>query len=164
MITTIKNFFDIKFWKFILVGMTNTVIGEGLKFVLFNIFSIGVWWSSIVSMFISSVISYFLNKHFTFKNKEKGWKPIIRFALNIVICFTLANIIALPVVEWFCVNNSISIFGWSVETSAGNISMMAGSCLFVGFNYIGQRLFAFKNKETLPSHNSTINNSNICNL
>ena len=40
------------------------------------------------------------------------------------------------------------MFGWSVETFAGNASMITASCLFVAFNYIGQRFFAFKNKET----------------
>lgn len=148
MIDFIKQFFDIKFWKFIGVGIINTIIGEGLKFLLFNLFHTDVWISSIIGMVVGSVVSYFLNKYFTFKNKEKGWKPVLRFALNIVICFTLANVIALPLVEWFCLTNSITMFGWSVETFAGNASMITASCLFVAFNYIGQRFFAFKNKET----------------
>lgn len=148
MIDFIKQFFDIKFWKFIGVGLINTLVGEGLKFLLFNLFHTDVWVSSIIGMVVGSIISYFLNKYFTFKNKEKGWKPVVRFALNIAVCFTLANVIALPLVEKFCIANSITMFGWSVETFAGNASMIAGSCLFVAFNYIGQRFFAFKSKET----------------
>lgn len=148
MIDFIKQFFDIKFWKFIGVGIINTIIGEGLKFLLFNLFHTDVWISSIIGMVVGSVVSYFLNKYFTFKNTEKGWKPVLRFALNIAICFTLANVIALPLVEWFCLTNSITMFGWSVKTFAGNASMITASCLFVAFNYIGQRFFAFKNKET----------------
>lgn len=147
MVEFIKQFFDIKFWKFIAVGIVNTIIGEGLKFLLFNLFHTGTWLSSIIGMVVGSVVSYFLNKYFTFKNTEKGWKPVARFALNIAICFTLANVIALPLVEWFCVTNSITMFGWSVETFAGNASMITGSCLFVAFNYIGQRFFAFKSKD-----------------
>lgn len=148
MIDFIKQFFDIKFWKFIGVGIINTIIGEGLKFLLFNLFHTDVWISSIIGMVVGSVVSYFLNKYFTFKNTEKGWKPVLRFALNIAICFTLANVIALPLVEWFCLTNSITMFGWSVETFAGNASMITASCLFVAFNYIGQRFFAFRSKDT----------------
>lgn len=147
MLGFIKQFFDIKFWKFIGVGLINTLVGEGLKFLLFNLFHTDVWVSSVIGMFVGSIISYFLNKYFTFKNKEKGWKPVVRFALNIAVCFTLANVIALPLVERLCLVNSITMFGWSVETFAGNVSMIAGSCLFVAFNYIGQRFFAFKSKE-----------------
>lgn len=146
MLDFIKQFFDIKFWKFIGVGLINTLVGEGLKFLLFNLFHTDVWVSSVIGMFVGSIISYFLNKYFTFKNKEKGWKPVVRFALNIAVCFTLANVIALPLVERFCLANSITMFGWNVETFAGNASMIAGSCLFVAFNYIGQRFFAFKSK------------------
>jgi putative flippase GtrA len=152
----IKNFFDVKFWKFILVGLLNTLIGEGLKFLLFNLCHTGVWVSSIIGMVIGSVVSYFLNKHFTFKNKEKGWQPILRFAINIAICFTLANGIALPIVEWICLTNSITMFGWTVETFAGNASMITASCLFVAFNYIGQRFFAFKIKENVSSNISIL--------
>ena len=146
MIDFLKKFFDIKFLKFILVGLLNTLVGEGLKFLLFNLFHTDVWLSSIIGMVVGSVLSYFLNKYFTFKNTEKGWKPVARFAINIAVCFTLANIIALPLVEWFCLTNSLTMFGWSVETFAGNVSMLAGSCLFVAFNYIGQRFFAFREK------------------
>lgn len=143
----IKQFFDIKFWKFIAVGIVNTLVGEGLKFLLYNLFNTDVWVSSIIGIVVGSVISYFLNKYFTFKNTEKGWKPILRFSLNIAICFTLANVIALNLVKWICLSNSIAMFGMSVEKFADNASMFAGSCLFVAFNYIGQRFFAFKEKE-----------------
>ena len=37
----IKKFFDIKFWKFILVGVINTLVGNGLQFVLFALFACG---------------------------------------------------------------------------------------------------------------------------
>lgn len=142
----LMQFFDIKFWKFIMVGLLNTLVGEGLKFLLFNLFKTGVWASSIIGMVVGSVISYFLNKYFTFKNTEKGWKPVVRFAVNIAVCFTLANVIALNLVKYICSANSIAMFGMSVESFAGNASMLAGSCLFVAFNYIGQRFFAFKEK------------------
>ena len=33
----IRQFFDIKFWKFIMVGILNTIVGMGLQFLFFNI-------------------------------------------------------------------------------------------------------------------------------
>ena len=32
----LKQFFDIKFWKFILVGILNTLVGEGINLLLLN--------------------------------------------------------------------------------------------------------------------------------
>lgn len=142
-----KQFFDIKFWKFIMVGILNTVVGMGLQFLFFNLCGWGEWISSIVGYILGSILSYFLNKYFTFKNKEKGWKPIAKFALNIAVCYGLAYGIAIPLTKWICVANSLTMFGWTVDKFAGNVSMLVGSCLFVAFNYIGQRFFAFKEKK-----------------
>ena len=143
----IKQFFDIKFWEFIMVGILNTSVGMGLQFLFFNLCGWGEWISSIVGYILGSILSYFLNKYFTFKNKEKGWKPIAKFALNIAVCYGLAYGIAIPLTKWICVANSLTMFGWTVDKFAGNVSMLVGSCLFVAFNYIGQRFFAFKEKK-----------------
>ena len=143
----IKQFFDIKFWKFIMVGILNTIVGMGLQFLFFNLCGWGEWISSIVGYILGSILSYFLNKYFTFKNKEKGWKPIAKFALNIAVSYGLAYGIAIPLTKWICVANSLTMFSWTVDKFAGNVSMLVGSCLFVAFNYIGQRFFAFKEKK-----------------
>jgi putative flippase GtrA len=149
----LKSFFDIKFWKFILVGIVNTLVGNGLQFLFFNLFHWNEWISSLLGYIIGSIMSYFLNKYFTFKNQEKGWKPVFKFALNIAICYTLAYIIAIPLIKWLCVANQWTMFGWSIDKFAGNLSMLVGACLFVAFNYIGQRFFAFKEKKE-PKENS----------
>ena len=143
----IKQFFDIKFWKFIMVGILNTIVGMGLQFLFFNLCGWGEWISSIVGYILGSILSFFLNKYFTFKIKEKGWKPIAKFALNIAVCYGLAYGIAIPLTKWICVANSLTMFSWTVDKFAGNVSMLVGSCLFVAFNYIGQRFFAFKEKK-----------------
>ena len=143
----LKDFFDIKFLKFILVGILNTIVGTGLQFLLFNLLGWNEVASSLTGYVLGSVLSYFLNKHFTFKNKEKGIKPALRFALNIAVCYTLAYSIAIPLIRRICTEFSFRIFDWSVAKTAGNIALALGSCLFVAFNYIGQRFFSFKEKK-----------------
>ena len=128
--------FDVKMWKFLLVGVLNTLVGDGLSFLLINVTDIGMFWATAVPTALASVMSYFLNKHFTFKNTEKGWKPVFRFALNIAVCYGLAYGIAVPLMRW-----ALSAAAPAVQD---NLAKLAGMCLFVGFNYLGQRLFAFK--------------------
>ena len=114
------SFFDIKLWKFLLVGVLNTIVGTGLQFILYNLTGlknvgqVGVWIASSVSYFCGAVLSYFLNKYFTFKNTEPGWKPVIRFALNQVICFGIAYGIAIPLISHICVAN-----GWTWASITG---------------------------------------------
>ena len=140
----LKKFFDEKFFKFIIVGVINTLVGMGIMFGLYNLANLddmGYWISSAANYIIASILSYFLNKHFTFKNKEKGGKPVLRFALNIAVCYLLAYGIAKPLTVFVLGGTSLS------ESLQTNIAMLAGSVFFVGFNYIGQRFFAFKEKE-----------------
>ena len=79
--------FDVKMWKFLLVGILNTLVGEGLSYLLILCTDISLWWATAVPTALASVMSYFLNKYFTFKNTEKGWRPVLRFAVNIAVCY-----------------------------------------------------------------------------
>ena len=124
--------------KFVMVGVINTVVGTTIMFVFYNVFHLSYWISSASNYFFGSICSYFLNKHFTFNYHEKGFKSLIRFTLNIVVCYFLAYSLAKPVIHWM-----LSEFSQSAQD---NISMALGMCLFVVFNYLGQRFFAFKSK------------------
>ena len=130
--------FDAKMWKFLLVGVLNTLVGDGLSFLLINVTDIGMWWATALPMALASVMSYFLNKHFTFKNTEKGWRPVLRFALNIAACYLLAYGIAIPLMRW--------LLSGATATLQDNLAKLTGMCLFTGFNYLGQRLFAFRER------------------
>ena len=131
--------FDIKMWKFLLVGGLNTLVGEGLSYLLIFLTDLNLWWATAIPTVLASVMSYFLNKYFTFKNTEKGWKPVFRFALNIAVCYLLAYGIAIPLMQ-------LMLSGME-ETMAKVIAKTLGACLFVGFNYLGQRFFAFREKQ-----------------
>ena len=131
--------FDVKMWKFLLVGVLNTLVGDGLSFLLINTTALGMWWATALPCALASVMSYFLNKHFTFKNTEKGLRPVLRFALNIAVCYLLAYGIAIPLMQW--------VLRAAAPALRDNLSKLIGMCLFVGFNYLGQRLFAFREKE-----------------
>lgn len=132
------------FSRFVIVGIINTIVGTTIMFVFYNVFHFGYWFSSISNYVLASILSYFLNKYYTFKNKGKGWKPAIRFAMNIAICYFIAFGMAKPCVLWilYSVGKELSV-SW-IE----NIAMLFGSGLFVVINYTGQRFFAFKTKNT----------------
>ena len=133
------SLFDVKLLKFLLVGVLNTLLGDGLSFLLINLTDLNMWLATALPTVIASVMSYFLNKYFTFKNTEKGWRPALRFALNIAVCYGLAYGLAEPLVRW--------LLAGATQSLRDNVAMLVGSCFFVGFNYLGQRLFAFREKQ-----------------
>ena len=125
--------------KFLVVGVINTLVGTGVMFVLYNFFSVSYWVSSAANYVVGSILSYFLNKYFTFQNKEKSLMQIIRFIINIAACYLLAYGAAKPFVTM--------VLSRMNEKVQGNVAMLAGMCLFVILNYFGQRWFVFKGEE-----------------
>lgn len=127
---------DSTIYRFILVGIANTLFGTTIMFVFYNVFHLSYWVSSASNYFFGSVLSYFLNKSFTFRYGKTDLKSILKFTVNILVCYLVAYGIAKPVMR-----HLLSAYSVSIQE---NVSMVLGMIIFVGFNYIGQRFFAFK--------------------
>ena len=144
MMDKLKKIFDPTFFRFIVVGVINTLVGYGVMFGLYNLAGLhlwgdtGYWISSAANYVVGRIVSFFLNKHFTFRNQEKGAGVVIRFVVNISVCYMLAYGLAKPAVSWALGGMGLS------EQLQGNLTMLFGSGLFVLLNYFGQRFFAFK--------------------
>ncbi len=134
-----SKFFDKTFWKFIMVGIINTLFGTAIMFFFYNVFHLSYWISSASNYILCSILSYFLNKHFTFQSRDNSIKGVLRFAVNITVCYLLAYGIAKPL--------AIQVLSDYPQTLQDNIAMLVGMCLFVALNYIGQRFFVF-NKQS----------------
>ena len=132
----IKKLFDRTFWKFILVGVINTLVGSAVMFVCYNALSCSYWFSSAMNYIVGSIVSYFLNKYFTFRYQQRSWKVLVRFVLNICVCYLVAYGVAKPLVAYLLSGQSKAV--------QENGAMLVGMCLFVFLNYLGQRFFAFK--------------------
>lgn len=132
----IAKFFDITFWKFILVGIANTLFGTGIMFVFYNVLHFNYWISSASNYVFGSILSYILNRLFTFKSSDNPLNTLPRFVINITLCYLVAYGLAKPIVS--------SILSGLAQNLQENIAMLVGMCLFVALNYIGQRFFVFK--------------------
>jgi len=139
MISKIRELIDIKLLKFIIVGVINTLVGSAIMFGLYNLAHCSYWFSSAANFTLTSILSFFLNKYFTFESKGWSWLQVLRFAINIAVCYFLAFGIAKPL--------TFAVLAGASEKLRTNIAMLVGMVLFTGFNYLGQRLFAFRRKE-----------------
>ena len=134
-----KKFFDPSMLRFLLVGVVNTLVGAGIMFLLYNLAGCSYWLSSAANYIVGGVVSYFLNKYYTFKNTERSWKQVLRFALNVAACWLLAYGIAKPL--------ALRLLAGFDEKLQTNAAMLAGLCLYTALNYLGQRFFVFRAKE-----------------
>lgn len=129
--------------RFMLVGAINTLVGMAIMFGLYNLAHCSYWVSSACNYIVTSILSFFLNKYFTFQNKEKSVGQAVRFSVNIVLCYLLAYGVAKPLCIWLLDSAS--------QTMRDNVSMLVGMCLFTALNYLGQRFFAFSSREEISS-------------
>lgn len=153
----LKKVFDEKLLKFVLVGIVNTAVGTFIMFFLYNVVKWGYFASSAANYILTSILSFFLNKYFTFKSHGDMAKSAVRFTINIAVCYLLAYGIAKPLVVFLLtslpdgilnpIENVMYSFLSSEKAVEENLAMIVGMCLFVLFNYFGQRFFAFKSEE-----------------
>ena len=129
---------DKSFFKFLLVGVLNT----GVSFILmFLLEGLGYWPSTAIAYVAGAVISFFLNKHFTFKSKQNVWKEALKFALMVAVCYVVAYSLAKPLMEWALSFTSFSDI-WTER-----ITKIFAMGLYTLINYITQKFITFTNKK-----------------
>ena len=124
--------------KFLLVGVINTIVGNGTMFLLYNLCGAGYTLSTVANYVVGSIVSYFLNKYYTFKQNKKSGKEVLRFIITVVVCYAVAYGVAKPL--------AYLVFSGLSEILKDNLAMLAGSGIFIVLNYFGQRFFAFKSE------------------
>ena len=132
-----NKFLDASIPKFLLVGVGNTLLSAVLMFLLEDL---GYWLSSAIAYVAGAVMSFFLNRSFTFQSKEALGASAIKFAVNVALCYVLAFAIAQPVGGWIL--GSLGVEGIWLE----RLTKLGGMGLYTLLNYFGQRFFAFRKK------------------
>ena len=135
----LKKLFVPSLLRFLIVGCINTAVGAAIMFGLYNLAGCSYWFSSAANYVLTSVLSFFLNKHFTFRSRAYSLREVLRFALNIAVCYLIAYGIAKPLM--------LRLLSGASESLRDNAAMLTGMVLFTGCNYFGQRFFAFRKKD-----------------
>lgn len=122
------------------VGVINTVIGTSVMFLAYNFFKWGYWPSTALNYIVGSLFSYFANKRFTFKSDSKSVYEILRFVLNIVVCYIIAYSLAVPFVEKILACLKVEF----AKNITEQLAMLCGMVIFVLINFLGQKIFVFQ--------------------
>ena len=125
--------------KFLAVGVVNTIIGATVMFLLYNIFGASYWFSSACNYIVGAAVSFFLNKFFTFKNKERSVKQVLLFALTVAVCYFLSYGLAKPLMM-----NLLSGYSQKIQENA---AMVTGMGLYTLLNFTAQKFIVFKREK-----------------
>ncbi len=126
--------FDKSFLLFLAVGISNTLLSAVIMFALEGL---GYWLSTAIAYISGAVLSFFLNKKYTFKNNDGLLKTALKFTVSIAVCYILAYSIAQPLANKLLMNFEFSVI-WQER-----ITKLFGMGLYTLLNYFGQKFFAF---------------------
>lgn len=142
----ISFFCDKSLVFFLIIGGINTVVSTvGSQLLLSPMTSwwgeTAAYWASTAIMFtLCSVFSFIFNRKYSFESKAPLGQSLFRFSVVIAVCYLIgfgfSNYVT-PLI--------VSAFSSTISTVwVTRIAMLLGQVIFTGLNYIGQRLWAFK--------------------
>lgn len=89
--------------RFLFVGGLNTIVGYGI-YALAIFLGINYFIANIISTVLGVIHSYFWNRYFTFRSRDKALNEIFRFISVYIISFIVGNIVLFTVVNKLQVN------------------------------------------------------------
>ena len=78
----------LQFITYNIVGIANTLVGFSIIFSLMYL-GISPTWSNLIGYSIGAILSYYLNKKYTFKSDSKDKKEAIKFFTILLIAYSL---------------------------------------------------------------------------
>jgi putative flippase GtrA len=127
------------FYRFLLVGVINTIIGLSIMFILLNLMGWSYWLATFLGNGIGAGVSYILNRSFTFNSNVNGSKGIPKFFLVILSCYFLSYFIGGLVAG--SINLSSQPFSF---ISKDELAVLIGTILYTVTNYLGQKFIVFR--------------------
>lgn len=133
-----KRLIDASVWKFLLVGVGNTLLSMVLMFALEGL---GYWPSTAIAYVAGAVMSFFLNRRFTFQSEETVGRSAVKFALNVVVCYVVGYGLARLLM------GATPVLAALPEIFRDRAAKILGMGLYTALNYFGQRFFAFRKRK-----------------
>jgi putative flippase GtrA len=137
MLQTIKNYYNRSntIIRFIGVGIINTIIGISSIFLLLNVLGFSYWTSTFIGNAIGAIISYILNRNFTFNSNVSNKKGIVLFLFVILVSYYVSYNIGYSLIN----KNLLSTNLYGEE-----LSVLLAALIYTVLNYLGQRYLTFK--------------------
>lgn len=124
-----------QFFRYLFVGVFNTLIGYGVIFLCMYVLSFSPELSNLIGYLLGMIFSFTVNRRFTFKSTQN---PGIEFLKFIVVCFIawLANIIVLILLVRV------------LHFHPGYSQIVSGS-VYVVAGYLMNKVFVFKSGDSV---------------
>ena len=119
-----------QFLRYIVVGVLNTLVGYSIIFACMYLVGMSPETSNVAGYAVGLVVSYVLNRNFTFKSKQSRRTEIIRFLAVFAVAYSL-NFAALLLL----------IYHLGLHKG---MSQIAASVVYVGSSYLLNKYYVFR--------------------
>lgn len=119
-----------QFFKFVVVGIINTVIGYMVFLVSLHLFSLAPFIANTFSYVIALIFSFFLSKNFVFAYGVTNFRAVIKFITAFIIAFTC--------------NQMILYVGYNIFVLPAEIAQIFAMCTYTVIFFIINKVFVFK--------------------
>jgi putative flippase GtrA len=126
------------FIRFLLVGVVNTLTGLSMMFMCLNILEWPYWGATFFGNGVGALVSYMLNRSFTFRSKVDLKKGAIRFIIVVLLCYWLSFSTSELIVIWI-----FQQFETFSLLQPNEFAILIGSGFYTVSNYFGQKYFVF---------------------
>lgn len=139
-------FWDRSLLIFLCVGLGNTIISQvGSQLLLGPVSRLwgptaGYWVPTAVLFAATGVLGFILNRKYSFKSKAHLGRSIFRFAVTLGVCYLISFSLSRVIVPAFMG----AVFPAVGDVWVTRIAMLFAQVIFTLLNYLGQRLWAFK--------------------
>jgi len=121
---------DATFFRFVMVGVVNTIIGYSIIMVLYHLIGLSYSLSYFLSYIVGILVSFFLNRKFVFYSKNNKLAEFLKFLVAFGVSYSVSYFALFLLMEWSMLNPNIVFF----------IGMVIYSTLF----YLLNRYITFK--------------------
>ena len=141
-----------EFIKYCFVGVVNTLVGTTTAFVALNVFLLNYAISTTLSYITGIIVSFILNKKYTFKNTDKAGIQFVKFFMIMLPSFVFSYWFGFQAAHFaskYCMNIIDLINAWTqipnsriIDNIAVVISIITH--LMIGFSV--NKFFVFRKK------------------
>ena len=121
-----------QFIRYVLVGVFNTVFGYCIIFACMYLLGLGAELSNAIGYAVGLLVSYTLNRHFTFASKHRRTTEFARFLLVFGIAYALNFAVLLVLLH-------------GLHVHAGVSQVLAG-IVYVGASYLMNKFWVFRGR------------------
>lgn len=124
-----------QFFRFMTVGVFNTLVGYCIIFSCMYLAKISPEISNAAGYGFGLFVSYALHRKYTFNSKQKRRSEIVRFLIVFFIAYAANFAMLVILIHWMGIHDAVS-------------QILAGA-IYVVFSYLMNKYFVFRNQRTL---------------